>query len=185
MKISGRKTWPLIAGTVAALATALAITSAASASTSAHAAPRVIPKCAASELGVWVSANEGNGTAGSIYYPMEFTNIGSQTCYLDGFPGVSAISSTLHQLGASAIWNHSVSPSIVNLAPGATAHSILQYIVVQVSPQCKQTNAAMLKIYPPDQTFSTNAFWPMESCTTSSPVYLSVEAIQPGTGPRV
>ena len=182
MKLTGRRTWPLIAGLTAVLAIT---TTAASASTSGHSAPQTIPKCTASDLGVWVAADEGNGTAGSIYYPLEFTNISSQTCYLDGFPGVSTIDSTGHQLGSPASWNHQVNPSIVNLAPGATAHSILQYIVVVVSPQCNQKPASMIKVFPPGQTSSATGFWDFESCTTAKPVYLSVEAIQPGTGPRI
>ncbi|HLX47620.1 MAG TPA: DUF4232 domain-containing protein [Streptosporangiaceae bacterium] len=182
MKLSGRRTWPLIAGLAAALAIT---TTAASAATSGHAAQRTIPKCTASELGVWVAADEGNGTAGSIYYPLEFTNISSQTCYMYGFPGVSTTNSSGRQLGSSASWNHQVKPAIVNLAPGATAHSILQYEVVAVSPQCKQAPASMIKVYPPDQTSSATGFWDFESCTTAKPVYLSVEAIQPGTGPRI
>jgi hypothetical protein len=179
MKLSSRRTWPLIV----AAAAALTITTTASAST--HSAPRTIPKCTASDLGVWVAANEGNGTAGSIYYPLEFTNVSNSTCYMYGFPGVSTIDGAGHQLGSAALWNHQVSPSIVNIAPGGTAHSILQYVVVQVSPQCKQTPASMIKVYPPDQTSSATGFWDQESCTTAKPVYLYVEAIQPGTGPTL
>jgi Protein of unknown function (DUF4232) len=164
----------------AAVLVAAGIGTAASAATSAHAGAGVIPKCTASDLGVWVAASQGNGTAGSIYYPLQFTNLSSGTCYLYGHPGVSAVTVDGHQLGQPARWNPGT-PSIVNVAPGATAHAMLQYIVVQVSPECHQVNAAELKIYPPDQTSSTNAFWDLASCTTG-PVYLAVGEIQPGAG---
>jgi hypothetical protein len=183
MKLTGRRTWSLIAG----VAVVLAITTAASAATAGtgHTAPRTIPKCTASDLGVWVAADEGNGTTGSIYYPLEFTNVSSQTCYMYGFPGVSTTNSVGRQLGSPATWNRVVNPAIVNLAPGATAHSILQYVIVAVSPQCKQAQASLIKVYPPDQTSSATGFWDFESCTTAKPVYLYVEAIQPGPGPRI
>ena len=179
--ISMRRTRLWGAACAAALLAA-GLGTAASAATPAHAASSVIPKCTASDLGVWVAADQSDGTAGSIYYPMEFTNLSGGTCYLYGHPGVSAVNAAGHQLGQSAQWNPGTS-SVVNLAPGATAHAMLQYLVVQVSPACHQVNAAELKIYPPDQTSSTNAFWDLASCTTG-PVYLNAGVIQPGIGTR-
>jgi hypothetical protein len=166
----------------AAVLVAAGIGTAAFAATPSHAASTLIPKCTASDLGVWVAANQSNGTAGSIYYPMEFTNLSSGTCYLYGHPGVSAVSGTGHQLGKSAQWSAGKS-AIVNLAPGATAHAMLQYVVVQLSPSCHPVNAAELSIIPPAQTSSTGAFWDQSSCTTG-PVYMAVGVIQPGVGTR-
>jgi hypothetical protein len=166
----------------AAVLLAAGIGTAASAATPGHAASSVIPKCTASDLGVWVAADQSDGTAGSIYYPMEFTNLSSGTCYLYGHPGVSAVNAAGHQLGQHAQWNSGPS-SVVNLAPGATAHAMLQYVTVQVSPGCHPVNAAELRIYPPSQTSSTNAFWDLSSCTTG-PVYMNVGVIQSGVGTR-
>ena len=71
----------LIAVAVAAVA-GLAISSAAYAATSSPAAPAAaaIPQCTAAfgqdgNVGAWVPANEGDGAAGTVYYPLEFTNI--------------------------------------------------------------------------------------------------------------
>ena len=166
----------------AAVLMAAGLGTAASAATSAHATSSVIPKCTASDLGVWVAADQSNGTAGSIYYPMEFTNLSSGTCYLYGHAGVSAVSASGHQLGQSAQWGAGTA-SVVNLAPGATAHAMLQYVDVQVSPGCHPVNAAELKIYPPAQTSSTHAFWDLASCTTG-PVYMNVGVIKAGVGTR-
>lgn len=166
----------------AAALMAAGIGTAASATTPAHATSSVIPKCTASDLGVWVAADQTNGTAGSIYYPMEFTNLSSGTCYLYGHAGVSAVTASGHQLGQPARWT-SGAASVVNLAPGATAHAMLQYLVVEVFPGCHPVNAAELKIYPPDQTSSAHAFWDLASCTTGG-VYMNVGVIQPGVGTR-
>lgn len=148
---------------------------------SPHAASGVA-KCTAAALGVWVAADQSQGTTGSIYYPLEITNLSHGTCYLYGHPGVSAVTGAGRQLGRSARWNPGTA-KVVNLAPGATAHAMLQYVTVQVSPACHPANAAALKVYPPDQTGSDRAFWDLASCTTG-PAYLAVGVIQPGAGTR-
>jgi Protein of unknown function (DUF4232) len=176
---------------VAAAAVAgLAISTAAYAATSSPAAARTpavsIPKCTASDLGVWVAVNQGNGAAGTIYYPLEFTNLSHHTCYLYGYPGVSAIDQSGHQLGSPANWGPRAGARIVNLAPGATAHTILGYhdVVVGTSPGCAQVKlAAYLRVYPPDQRSATNAAFPVEACSKSGPIYMSIiEPIIPGVG---
>jgi Domain of unknown function (DUF4232) len=83
---------PTFANRKAALAAvaALTITSATPAAlartTQASSAP-----CATSGLEVWLALGAGGGAAGSIYYPVEFTNVTGHTCHLFGFPGVSDI----------------------------------------------------------------------------------------------
>lgn len=181
-RVIGTRKARLWGAACAAVVMAAGIGTAASAATPAHARSSAIPKCTAADLGVWVASDQSSGTAGSIYYPMEFTNLSSGTCYLYGHAGVSAVNAAGHQLGQAARWNPGTS-SVVNLAPGATAHAMLQYEVVQVSPGCHPANAAELRIYPPDQTSSTHAFWDLASCTTG-PVYMAVGVIQPGVGTR-
>lgn len=180
--ISMRRTrWWAVAGAAAAVLVT-GISTAAAAATSAPAARSAIAKCTAADLGVWVAADQANGTAGSIYYPLEITNLSGSTCYLYGHPGVSAVNAAGHQLGRSAQWNPGTA-RVVNLPAGATAHAMLQYIAVQVSPICKPANAAGLRVYPPDQTSSTSAFWDLASCSTG-PVYMNVGVIEPGPGTR-
>jgi len=92
----------VVAVAVAAVA-GLAISTAAYAATSSSGTPAiVIPKCTASDLGVWVAVDQGNGAAGTIYYPLEFTNLSHHTCYLFGYPGVSALDVNGRQLGSPA-----------------------------------------------------------------------------------
>src|ERR1700689_5600890 len=81
----------------------LAISPAAYAATSsgtASTAPTLIPRCTASDLGVWLAVDQGNGAAGTIYYPLEFTNLSPPTCYLNGSPGVSALGRNGNRVGA-------------------------------------------------------------------------------------
>jgi hypothetical protein len=84
----------VVAVTAAALA-ALAISTAAHAATSSPGVSRTpaasILRCTTSDLGVWLALDQGNGAAGTTYYPLEFTNLSHPTCYLFGYPGVSAL----------------------------------------------------------------------------------------------
>jgi len=172
---------------VAAAAVAgLAISTAAYAATSSGAAPATIPQCTASDLGVWLAVGQGNGAAGTIYYPLEFTNLSNHTCYLYGYPGVSVLSQGGHQLGSPADRGGLGSPHIVNVAPGATAHTILGYhdVAVSTEPGCDPVfSAAQLRVYPPNQRSATYAAYSFESCSHSGPIYLTIlEPIIPGVG---
>jgi Domain of unknown function (DUF4232) len=172
---------------VAAAAVAgLAISTAAYAATSSNAAPAAIPRCTASELGVWLAVGQGNGAAGTIYYPLEFTNLSHHTCYLFGYPGVSALDRNGHQLGSPANWGRLAGARIVNLAPGATAHTLLAYhdVAVTTEPGCDPVySAADLRIYPPGQRSATFAAFSFEACSHAGPIWMSIfEPIIPGVG---
>jgi len=174
----------------AVAAAGLATTSAAVAATSAPSAA-VMPRCAATVdggpgpgLAVWVAADQGNGAAGTIFYPLEFTNLSGHTCSLYGFPGVSAIDRHGRQLGSPAGWE-SQTPHTVILAPGATAHAVLAYhnAVVGAAPGCHPVDTAFdLLVYPPDQRTAGHAFFSLTVCSHTGPVYLNVGPIQGGTG---
>jgi hypothetical protein len=182
---TGRRVIAIAAAAVAGLAistAAYAATSSGTASTTAAA----IPKCTAYELGVWVAVDQGNGAAGTIYYPLEFTNLSGHTCSLFGYPGVSAIGRNGVQLGSPAGWGSRVGARTVNLAPGATAHTILAYhdAAVSTEPGCDPVYSAMLlRIYPPNQYSPTYAAFSLEVCSHAGPIYMDItEPIIPGVG---
>lgn len=144
-----------------------------------------VPACQASQLGVWIALAQSNGAAGTIYYPLNFTNVSGHRCSLRGFPGVSAIARNGHQLGSPAGWSARVTARTVVLAPGATAHTILQYRDAEVStaPGCDPVNTAVvLRVYPPGQYHATVAAFDLPACSHAGPVYMSVEPILPGVG---
>jgi len=178
-----------VAVAVAAVA-GLAISTAAYAATSSPAAARTpaaaIPRCTASDLGVWVAIDQGNGAAGTIYYPLEFTNLSQHTCYLYGYPGVSALDGNGNQLGRPAGWGSLAGARIVNLAPGATAHTMLGYHDVAVTTEagCPPVKQAVdLRVYPPGQRSATHASFVVPACSHVGPVYMSItEPIIPGVG---
>jgi hypothetical protein len=180
----------LIAVALAAVA-GLAISSAAYAATSSPAAPAAaaIPQCAAAfgqdgNVGAWVPANEGDGAAGTVYYPLEFTNISGHTCSLFGYPGVSAVSSTGQQLGRPAGWGSLSGARRVVLAPGATAHTILAIHNVYSFTKrvCDPVHAVGLRIYLPDQRLATSVAFSFEACSRTGIVYMGVDPILAGAG---
>jgi Protein of unknown function (DUF4232) len=182
---TARRVIAVAAAAVAGLAistTAYAATSSSTASTTAAA----IPKCTASDLGVWVAVDQGNGAAGTIYYPLEFTNLSGHACSLFGYPGVSAIGRSGSQLGSPAEWGSRAGARTVYLAPGATAHTILAYhdAAVSTQPGCDPVyTATLLRVYPPDQYHATYAAFAFEVCSHAGPIYMNVtEPIIPGVG---
>lgn len=159
-------------------------TTAASAASSAPATS--IPKCTTGNLATWLNIPESQGTAGSSYTPLEFTNISGHECYLYGYPGVSAVSQGTNgekQLGNAAARDSQYPARVVNLAAGATAHALLRYVdVVTSDPGCKAKDASELKVYPEAQRTATYAFFDLPSCTTTGTNwdYLMITTVQPG-----
>ncbi len=151
----------------------------------ADTAPAAVPACTAADLGAWVAIDQGNGAAGSIYFPLQFTNLSGHTCAMRGFPGVSAIDRSGHQLGSPAGWATRVAAHTVVLAPGATAHTILRYsdVTVTTTPGCRPVVTTFeLRVYPPGQYGATHAAFGLEACSHAGPVYMSVEPVLPGVG---
>ena len=175
-----------VAGLIATTAAFAASSSgAALASDTGRASPAPVPACTAADLGAWLAITQGNGAAGSGYYPLQFTNLSRHACAMRGFPGVSAIDRNGHQLGSPARWAARVPARTVVLAPGATAHTILQYSDVEVStaPGCHPVFSTFeLRVYPPGQYSATYAAFGLEACSHAGPIYLSVEPILPGVG---
>jgi Protein of unknown function (DUF4232) len=174
--------------TPARLASAAAITcatalapAAALASSAPHAGAvqATTPSCATSGLDVWLNT-QGNGTAGTTYYNLEFTNLSGSTCTLFGYPGVSAVTLTGTQLGSAA--SRGGTRHTVTLANGATAHAVLGIVDAFNFPpsQCGPVTAAGLKVYPPNQTRSRVAPYPFTACSKSGPIYLTIGPVQSG-----
>jgi Protein of unknown function (DUF4232) len=173
----------------AASVAALAISTAAYAATSSSTAPTgaaAIPRCTAGDLGVWIAVSQGNGAAGTIYFPLQFTNLSRHTCSLLGYPGVSALDRNGRQLGSPANWSSLAGARTVDLAPGATAHTLLGYhdAAVTTEPGCDPVfSTALLRVYPPDQRQATYAEFSLEACSHAGPIYMSVqEPIVAGAG---
>ncbi|MGW7530488.1 DUF4232 domain-containing protein [Streptomyces sp. NPDC054783] len=124
------------------------------------------------------------GTAGSVYQVIDFTNISQTTCTLYGYPGVSlAGGSPVHQIGPAATRNTTVPRALVTLAPGATGNALLRISDAGNYPtaQCHPASAQYLQVYPPGQTTPIYVAYNSTACAGTVGL-LSVSAVQPGSG---
>ena len=139
--------------------------------------------CLTSSLSLHLG-NRG-GAAGSVYQPIVFTNTGSGTCTLLGYPGVAFVTQdTGHQVGAAASRNPQHAPTTVTLAAGASASALLQIVNAANYPaaRCHPTTVAGLRVYPPGSTRA--AYLPFDSATTACTTQvnqLTVEAVVSGS----
>jgi hypothetical protein len=115
----------------------------------AHIAP-----CRAEVLNVRLG--RGDGAAGTIFYPIIFTNTGPVRCTLTGFPGVSSVDAHGRQIGGPAN-REPVSPARpVVLAPRGSASAVYGQAQALNFPRtpCRPVTARALRVYPPNETRS-------------------------------
>lgn len=113
-----------------------------------------------------VGVGSPNGAAGSIYMPIQFTNEGSTPCWLEGYPGVSAIGINGGQLGPAATKNTGVQPTTITLNPSATATAELRITDAgnYSTDTCDPQQSTGLKIYPPGSTGAQMIPHPFTAC---------------------
>jgi Protein of unknown function (DUF4232) len=138
-----------------------------------------LPRCTTGELSVGLGP--GEGAAGSVYRDLIFTNTGSRTCELRGFPGVSYVTGDDgHQVGPAAVMQGERGGQ-VPIPPGRTAVTPLQLVNVQNfdSGVCRPTPVRGLRVYPPGDTAAL--FVPMDGtgCAGTPPgPQLSVQTMR-------
>lgn len=141
------------------------------------------PECRSADL--HVAAGPTNATAGTFYLPIRFTNTGSHSCEMVGFPGVSYLSAPGGSQVGDAAERQGPAGSPVVLRPGQTASAIVGMVDVGVLPasSCRPTSVAGLRVYPPDQTASVFAAHAGKGCA-GHPGHpqLTVRAVRPGAG---
>ncbi len=138
-----------------------------------------VPACSNSNTYVWF-ALAPSGAAGTIYYPIEFTNIGTSSCYLYGYPGVQAINSADNPVGPAAS-RLTLSHGDVVLKPNQTAYALLGIVEKGVISGCTATQADGLQVYPPNETqkqFISD--FTFSACKNK--VYLHVYPVKSGIG---
>lgn len=135
--------------------------------------------CSASQTEIWLGDGSGGGTAGTIFYPLEFSNISHRTCSLLGYPGVSVVSATNKQIGKPAT-RQSGHASTVTLKPGATAHALLG--IHDAGAICGHPASAHgLKVYAPgERTATTIETFAFGACSGKS--VLAIQPVHSGTG---
>lgn len=132
--------------------------------------------CTSVHTRVWYGL-PGEGTAGHMYFQLQFSNIGHSKCSFFGYPGVSALNAHGHQVGKPA--THSGPKLTVTLAPGATGHVVLA--VTDANAVCAHPlKAVMLRVFPPGQFHAQRVRFRSLGCAGKS--VLHVDAVHRRAG---
>jgi hypothetical protein len=152
-------------------------------SASSPAAPPAGPApCPTRSLGL--KAGLSQGTAGSVYTVIDFTNISDVTCTLYGYPGVAqAGGHPVTQIGLAAAESHATARQLVTLGPGAVANALLRIVDAgNYGPsRCGPVKASYLQIYPPNQTTPVYLSYASQACSQRVRL-LTVSVVVPGSG---
>ena len=132
-----------------------------------------------------LSIGSGDAAAGHFYVPIVFTNTGSTTCLMRGFPGVSYVTGDNgSQVGAPAQRTGSIGSS-VTLAPNAVASSVVTVTDVAVfdASSCQPTSVRGFRVYAPDDTASMFIARSGTGCAGNPPSpQLQVQTVKAGAG---
>jgi Protein of unknown function (DUF4232) len=137
-------------------------------------------QCTTADLRLTVGTS--NGAAGTIYYPLDFTNASSSACTMYGYPGVAIVSSQGgNQIGAAA-GRGTTAPALVMLEPDATAHATLAVSDVLIGDNClgQQVQVSWVQVYPPDQYSALFAPLSRQGCANQSLVTMHVSTVTSG-----
>jgi len=141
------------------------------------------PGCATRDLKATVGVAQG--AAGSVYQVIDFTNIGTASCSLYGYPCISlAGGSPVTQIGAAASRSPQAGPALVTLKPGAVANTLLRITQAQNYPtsKCSPMASTYLQIYPPNQTTPIYLGYKSTGCSATGVNLLTVSVVQSGAG---
>jgi hypothetical protein len=145
-------------------------------------APQGPLPCPTRSLQVKLGASQG--TAGSVYTTIVFTNISNVTCTLYGYPGVALTTGKpVHQIGKPAQENPATPRQLVTLQPQTSANALLRIVDAQNYPvsRCHPVTAHYLQVYPPNQTTQVYVRYKTVGC--AKPVnLLTVDVVKPGSG---
>jgi hypothetical protein len=150
-------------------------------STSLSPAVTGTPACATS--GLSVTLGSPSGYAGGVYQTIVFTNTSGAACTLYGYPGVSLVSAAPYtQIGLAAQRSSTAPVKVIMLAAGSSANAVVQVVDALNFPSasCRPSQAAYLRVYPPNQTAPVYLKDASEAC--AEPVQtLFVSAVQAGS----
>lgn len=154
-----------------------------SAAVAAKQAP-LTPECKAADLKLSFGGNDASMS--QQYQVLRFTNVGTRSCVIVGFPGVSYVAGDNGtQVGPAAVRDGKIGPQ-VTLAPGAVASTVIHSVDAQVFDQnvCHPTRVRGFRVYAPDDRAAM--FIPIVDgwgCAGTTPdPQLSVVTIKPGPG---
>lgn len=144
-------------------------------------------RCSTSDLKLTIG--HADGAAGTVFYPVEFTNTSNSTCTMYGFPGVAFVTEPGGRVIGAPADRSIAERDMITLKPGITAHATLAVSDVRLADDCRQHQVPVkwLQVYPPDEYTALYApFSPLNGygCADKSLVVMNVGPVARGaTGP--
>jgi hypothetical protein len=139
--------------------------------------------CQTSQLSVRLG--KSGAAAGTAYQPIVFTNHGSSTCALRGYPGVAFVApATGRQVGSAARHDPQYPVTTILIAPASSASALLGIATYQNYPpnQCLSHPVSGLRIYPQGNTAAAYVPFTTASAACSTQVeQLDVAALVTGS----
>ncbi len=129
-------------------------------------------------------AGIAQGTAGSVYTVIDFTNLNNASCTLYGYPGVSfGAGQPVTQVGLAAAENSTTPRELVTLKPGGVASALLRIVDAGnfSAAQCHPVTTTWLQVFPPNQTAPLYVHYKSTACAKHVQT-LTVDAVRPGSG---
>jgi len=127
-----------------------------------------------------VSLARAEGAAGSTYDTVRLTNIGTTTCSLDGYPGVSLVGhGNGTQVGSAATRDASSHPATVTIGRGRSTTFVLRVVQAGNYPRsaCSPVPADGLRIYPPGSTAAL--YLPLKAVTGCARTSVHLLTVRP------
>jgi Protein of unknown function (DUF4232) len=124
------------------------------------------------------------GTSNTTYQVIDFTNRGSLSCILDGYPGVNLAGGTpVAPIGLPAAHNDFAKAKEIVLQPGAVANALLQITDAHTysTAKCGPVQAQYLVIYLPDNAAAAKLAYGTTACSRAVRM-LQVSGVSDGTG---
>lgn len=140
-------------------------------------------ECKAANLKL--SIGSGDAAAGHFYVPIVFTNTGSTSCTMRGWPGVSYVTGDSGSQVGQPAKRTGTEGSTVRLAPHAVASSVITVTDVAVfdASSCQPTPVRGFRVYAPDDTASMFVSRSGTGCAGNPPSpQLQVQTVKAGAG---
>lgn len=98
-----------------------------------------------------LTIGQANGAAGTVFYPVQFTNTSTSACTLYGFPGVAFVTKPGGNVIGAPAGRNAAERHLITLGPGQTAHANLAVSDVLIENNCRQHQVPVkwLQVYPP------------------------------------
>jgi Protein of unknown function (DUF4232) len=173
---TGTVTQPTASAPVAGASSAASTTPTVAASTGASGGAASVASCTGTQLKVQYTSNAQilNGSLDGMSHVdnvVTFTNVGSASCEMGGYPGVAALDSAGKQVMQAV--RASSAGKLITLAPGAVASAMVSANTASCD---KPTSAAGLLVTAPNQRTSTKLGRTITLCLSS----LQVAPVVPG-----